>query len=297
MKQKIYNLSPVWFSLLTYLFITLILILIFDAGYLLTSTFIISRAIVVIFLVARLFNNSLIFKKYGEFADVIFIYVLLAFFYGETARFNTYFLRPIDDVLSKFDSLIFGFQPSLVFSEKFNSTLFSELMFFGYFAYYIIPFAAFYYVWKNFRLQFQSFSFIVITSFFIYYLVFIIVPAVGPQFYFPWPLNHIEAKGPFGYLIKLIHKYGEAPTAAFPSSHVGIISILLILIIKINRLLFIVILPFCILLFFSTVYIKAHYFVDVLAGLASSVLILRLSEVLFLNTKILTKNLTYVNRD
>ena len=63
---------------------------------------------------------------------------------------------------------------------------------------------------------------------------------------------------------------GETPTGAFPSSHVGISWIILIIASKTYKKLLIVIYPFALLICFSTVYIKAHYLVDVIAGFISA---------------------------
>ena len=66
------------------------------------------------------------------------------------------------------------------------------------------------------------------------------------------------------------HQSGERPTAAFPSSHVSICLTLLLLAWHSRcKPLFYTLIPFAVLLFFSTVYIKAHYAVDALAGLLS----------------------------
>ena len=66
------------------------------------------------------------------------------------------------------------------------------------------------------------------------------------------------------------HQAGERPVAAFPSSHVSI-TVVLLLIAWCNglRKVFWVMVPFAVLLFFSTVYIRAHYAIDALAGLVS----------------------------
>ena len=59
---------------------------------------------------------------------------------------------------------------------------------------------------------------------------------------------------------------GEKPTGAFPSSHVGMTLIYLWLLFRSERKAFWVVLPLACLLLTSTVYLKAHYLVDVLAG-------------------------------
>jgi membrane-associated phospholipid phosphatase len=66
---------------------------------------------------------------------------------------------------------------------------------------------------------------------------------------------------------------GETETGAFPSSHVGMSVIFLILSYKYLRKAFWIILLPVILLWFATVYIKAHYLIDVLGGFVSAPLI------------------------
>ena len=66
---------------------------------------------------------------------------------------------------------------------------------------------------------------------------------------------------------------GERPTAAFPSSHVGISTIVMILAYRANKRLFIILAPVYILLCCATVYIQAHYLIDVFAGWISAILI------------------------
>ncbi|RLJ09694.1 MAG: hypothetical protein DRP15_02800 [Candidatus Aenigmatarchaeota archaeon] len=60
--------------------------------------------------------------------------------------------------------------------------------------------------------------------------------------------------------------------AAFPSSHVAISLIALFLNRKYNKYLIPIYFPFTITLFISTVYLYAHYFVDVLGGVFIGIL-------------------------
>jgi membrane-associated phospholipid phosphatase len=283
--------------IIVYQIITILIASIFVPDLLITPGFLISRLLVFTYLIIRLKVKNDFFRKYGIQTDVLFFYILLAYFYGETAILNSFFFSRIDSTLSYWDQSIFGFQPSVIFSEKFNHPLFSELMYFGYFSYYFIPLSAFVIIWKKKRWYFDEFAFITISAYFVYFLIFIVLPAEGPQFYFPAPLNLIEAHGPFGFIQKLIQHYGEAPTAAFPSAHVGVSVIVLILLFKNHKTLFKILLPFCILLMFSTVYIKAHYFVDVLAGLISAILVLFINKYIYRKLYSLSTNLNYVDRN
>ena len=136
-------------------------------------------------------------------------------------------------------------------------------------------------------------------SFFLFYLIFDFLPVAGPQFYFKAVGTDQIAQGTFpdiGYYFDQIdfdvhnrdfilpipgwedgpmykalviaHDAGERPTAAFPSSHVGVAVVVMWLAWETrNKKLFFTLLPFSVLLFFATFYIQAHYAIDAIAGL------------------------------
>jgi len=67
--------------------------------------------------------------------------------------------------------------------------------------------------------------------------------------------------------MRLIQDLGERPAAAFPSSHVGTAVVVLCYSFYNAKKLFWYFLPVLILIFLSTVYIRAHYLIDSIAGL------------------------------
>jgi membrane-associated phospholipid phosphatase len=138
----------------------------------------------------------------------------------------------------------------------------------GYFSYYIISLGVPLYIYfKVSNKAGEKFGFIVICSFLIYYLFFIIFPSGGPQYYFiDWPQKLPDAYI-FGPVMRTIKEYGEGSTAAFPSAHVSICLILVIGSIFYARNLLKIILPVAVVLVLSTVYIRAHYVIDVIAGI------------------------------
>jgi len=122
---------------------------------------------------------------------------------------------------------------------------------------------------------------VVLCAFYLYYIIYIILPVSGPQFYFLGNLNNVPAGHYFSDLIHFIQFCGEKPTGAFPSSHVGISMVVLLLTYKKARRIFWRILPLFVVLVFSTVYIKAHYLVDVIGGLISAVIFYYFSNWLY----------------
>ncbi len=237
------------------------------------STLIFARiaAISTIFILIQL--NTTYKNKITSFLRYFYPLLFTAYFYGETGYYNNIFFADLDELFIKLDHLLFGFQPSLIFSQKYDSIWFSELMFFSYFSYYLIIVVFPLIVYFTNKEEFERTFFIIIFSFYAYYLIFVIFPVVGPQFYFAPEQAGIAHNGFWGKLIKFLQDSGETPTGAFPSSHVGISWIILFASVKSYKKLSLIILPLALLICFSTVYIKAHYAVDVFAGLISAVLL------------------------
>ena len=285
---KYYAIPKVWFSVLLYFAIIELVIIFTKPSLFLDWNFILTRVIFVFAFTFSVIIKRKISKNFFQLLQNILVFALMTFLYKETAMLNTLIFPKIDEFLSNLDQNIFKFQPSIEFSKHFNSLFFSELFYFGYFCYYLLPLVVLGILYKFLPQKIEEFGFILISSFLLYYFIFIIIPAEGPQFYFTFPDNHIEAQGIFGNAIKLIQKNGEAPTAAFPSSHVGISWIVIFWLYQNFRKSVKYFLPFVILLMFSTVYIKAHYFVDVVAGFLTApiVFFLTFKFYKFLNRKL-----------
>ena len=222
---------------------------------------------------------------------------LLSWWSPDTYELNRT-LPNLDHLFAGMEQRLFGCQPALLFAQRWSHPVVSELMDMGYTSYYplIVLVSLFYFLCRN--TEFLKAEFVILGSFFAYYLIFIVLPVTGPQFYylavgtdaiahgvFPpmgdYFATHQEAMAVPGYtdglfyqLVCDAHDAGERPTAAFPSSHVGVTTVLMLLAWKTrNRRLFLFMLPFFLLMCLSTVYIMAHYAIDVLAGLVTGVLI------------------------
>ena len=204
--------------------------------------------------------------------------ILSGYFYQETAFYNKLFFSNLDPLLEKLDFALFGFQPSLIFSERASSLLFSELMYFGYFSFYIliIIFVVVFYFFKND--EFIKTVFYFSASFYLFYLFFAFFPSAGPQFYYPSPENVLPKAFIFDKIMHFIQYIGEQPTGAFPSSHVGISIIYLMLVRKASVTIYWISIPIVFLLILATVYIKAHFVVDVIGGVLFAPIFLFLSK-------------------
>ncbi len=231
------------------------------------------------------------------FLRIVVQMAFLSWWYPDTYEMNRA-MTNLDHLFAGWEQSLFGCQPSLLFSQWIPWGWFSELMCLGYISYFPLMLIVYlYYFFQRYH-DFQLAAFTILGSFFAYYVVFVLLPVTGPQFYylavgtekiasgvFPqlgdWFLTHSErmaapgwSDGFFYHLLDLTHDAGERPTAAFPSSHVGITTVVMLLAIRTHsRRLIFTILPFFILMCLSTVYIYAHYAIDAIAGLVTGCLL------------------------
>lgn len=228
------------------------------------------------------------------FIRVITQFGLLSFWYGDTFEFNRHFTN-LDHIFASVEQALLGCQPAILFSERCGSLAMSEIFSLGYFSYYPLILTILIFCFFRKPGEFNRSSYVILASMFAYYLIYILLPVVGPMYYFEaigydnasggiFPAvndyfndhTYLEyiAKHPEGLFRSLVthcQQAGEHPTAAFPSSHVGISTIVIMLAYKARRALFFVMLPFYLILCGATVYIAAHYAIDVAAGLLSGV--------------------------
>lgn len=231
--------------------------------------------------------------RFSAFVRVAIQMSLLSYWYPDTFEFNRLFPN-LDHIFAHAEQLIFGGQPALWFAARFPDMWVSEAFNMGYFFYYpMILVVVVWYLLYRFDL-FEKISFVIVLCFFAYYIVYIFVPVAGPQFYFPAiGMDQVEQgifpaigdyfhhhqdllPGPgyehgfFYSLVESSQQVGERPTAAFPSSHVGMSTILMIMAWRGSKRLFACLFPFYVLLCGATVYIQAHYAIDAIVGFVSA---------------------------
>ncbi len=228
---------------------------------------------------------------------VVYLLIALMWWYPDTYELNRQFGN-LDHIVATWEQDLFSMQPALLFSQLYSSKVVSELMYFGYFSYYFFFILVPLWVYVRCYDQFERVTLIIFGSFFICYALFVLMPVTGPQYYYPavgtdliaggafpnvgdYFRDHSEAikspgwDGGFFYnLIQCVHAAGERPTAAFPSSHVGIATVVMLILLRLRMWRFSLILavPY-IFLCLSTVYIMAHYAVDAFAGLLAGIVL------------------------
>ena len=296
-KKPIKGLLTVEWVILAYLVLTLLFIFFTYTKIQNPETLLWGRVKVVALTAAMWAVYRMLPCRFTLLCRVVAQLALLSWWYPDTYELNK-ILPNLDHLFAGYEQQLFGCQPALLFPETITNPVFSELMHLGYASYFplIAVVTLFYFFWRY--AEFNRAVFVILASFFLYYVIFIFLPVTGPQYYyeavgldkiaqgiFPnlhdYFATHDEpmtmpgySDGFFYQCVASAHATGERPTAAFPSSHVGVTTILLFLAWRAkNRILFFGILPFYVLMCMATVYIRAHYAIDVIGGWVSAVII------------------------
>lgn len=182
-----------------------------------------------------------------------------------------------DAAFAAADQWLFGFQPSREFHKAFiSSPLVNELMFASYFLFYVILTATPWIAWlSGKREEGRSQLFISLAAMLAASTFYIFFRVMGPKYYFPdlraaW---YGSFKG--GFFVAFFQGLFSTTLlsgAAFPSTHVALTAISARSARRTDRRLLPAYLAASLLIMAATIYIYAHYFVDVLGGLAYAAL-------------------------
>lgn len=186
-----------------------------------------------------------------------------------------HFANPHDihNALIAIDGWLFGVQPC-VWAQKFVHPWLTEIFSFCYMLFFLwAPLVAATLYLQNRKTEFRNTLVSVILCFYFGYFLYIIFPAAPPRL----TLKHlftVQFNGTpiAGAALKMIDILPSDSRAAFPSLHAAVTLLTLLFAWKYTRKLFWAILPFCVGLFLSTIYLRHHYVVDLVAGFALGIL-------------------------
>lgn len=150
--------------------------------------------------------------------------LLIPILYGELEPLNRAIFggQYFDELILRWEEILFGGQPSQALAAAFPSLLLSETLHAAYLSYYLIIFGPPLYLYlRGRREEFRQAVFALMLVFFLHYLFFIYFPVQGPRYLFPAP-GGVVASGFFYQLAHRILEAGSSQGAAFPSSHVGV---------------------------------------------------------------------------
>lgn len=171
-----------------------------------------------------------------------------------------------DESLIRVDQLLFGIQPS-VWMGKFIWAPLTDFLTICYslFYFYPLPLAVILYLRKSRASDFRHYVTSIILCFYLGFLGYILVPAVGPRFTLQY---NQELKGSsFSEDLRSTLNHMESTKRdVFPSLHNAITLLVLLFAWRYEKRVFYPFLPIASALFLSTIYLRYHYGIDVISG-------------------------------
>jgi len=194
--------------------------------------------------------------------------LLIPFIFNELQ----YLVHPINPVdidaqLMTIDYALLGVHPT-VWCERFMVLWVTEYMQLAYVTFYFLPFILCAPLYRQGQfLAFRVSLCALLLSYYVSYLLYFLTPARGPRFYLAayhmLPLTGLWLTTPLQATLDALEGMQRD---AFPSGHTAIAIIVLTMAARYQRRLFYPLLGIAVSLMVSTVYLRYHYVIDVVAG-------------------------------
>jgi len=222
-------------------------------------------------LAAAVYRTKVGPAKKGFYVSVIAaVITVLSVFNSLGALIASIHATTCDARLIAVDHAIFGVHPT-VWMERLINPLLTGLLQFAYISYYFIPISLGVVLIARGRFgEFEEVLFGILLCFYLSYAGYLLVPAIGPRF----TLSHLQTAdlqvSPFIETIQdALNALEKNKTDAFPSGHTAVSLMSLYYAWKEReKKLFAGLIPMVTGLIISTVYLRYHYVIDVIAGIA-----------------------------
>lgn len=208
-------------------------------------------------------------------------FILVTFIYENLHDLSKYFMNmDIAGTLMNWDIAIFGVEPTL-WAQKIYSPLFTDIMAVSYALYFILPLGIMLILSnRDDRKELRTMTLTLTFTFLLGFLGYVFLPCSPPRYFITALFTDpVRLHGPWVYDVLQAQwdTLSVVPCGAFPSLHVGISTVALIFAWKYRRFspLFRVIwwlyIPLVTSLWFSTVYLRHHWVIDIFAGWAVAI--------------------------
>ncbi len=190
--------------------------------------------------------------------------------------------RDYDHELAAIDYAIFGAHPT-VWLERVTWPALTEIFQLSYTTYYFLPLILGAVLWRRREFdRFQFLLFVIVLGFYLSYLGYIAVPAIGPRFILAseqtFPLTGLLF---FDFIRSTLDRAEGITRDCFPSGHTELTLLVLYYSYSFHRRTFWLLLAPGSLLIISTVYLRYHYVIDVFAGALLTLLIIAMAKPLY----------------
>jgi len=203
-----------------------------------------------------------------HFSPILFVILI----YESLGNLIQYLQPDVDLWLIQIDFLIFGVHLTL-WMEQWIVPWFTDIMSLAYLSYYFIPIVLIVVLYlKDRMVEFERSIFVLAFGYYVSFVGYILFPAVGPRYAMDH-LYSVPLEGSFitDFVRDTLNALEHNKRDCMPSGHTQIVLIALYLAHRYKRVLFYIFLPIICGLILSTVYLRYHYVIDLLVGVALAI--------------------------
>ena len=203
------------------------------------------------------------------FSSILFVIVI----YESLGDLIQHLQPDVDPRLIQIDFLIFGAQPTL-WMQRWVVPWLTDILSLAYLSYYFLPvvFVLVLYL-KGRTAELDRSVFVLAFGYYVSFIGYILFPAVGPR-YAMTHLYSVPLEGSFitDFVRDTLNALEHNKRDCMPSGHTQIVLIILYLAHRYEKFLFTLFLPIVCALILSTVYLRYHYVIDLMVGMALAIL-------------------------
>jgi len=198
-----------------------------------------------------------------DFSPIAFIILI----YQSLGNMIQYLQPDIDPYLIRIDFLLFGVHPT-VWMERWITSWLTDTMSLAYLSYYFLPLILVLTLSLRGRTEeFRQTMFVLTFGYYLSFIGYILFPAIGPRFTLAH-LQTIPLEGSFftDLVRDLLNTIEHNKRDCMPSGHTQIALMVLFLARRHEKTIFTIFFPIVCGLVLSTVYLRYHYVIDLIAG-------------------------------
>lgn len=207
----------------------------------------------------------------GRFQDIVHTFspiLFIVLIYESLGDLTHHLHGDIDPKLIEIDEFLFGVQPTL-WMQRWIHPFLTDLLSLFYLSYYFLPALLVAVLYLKGSPGLRLSVFVLVLGYYLSFIGYIAFPAVGPR-YAMSGLYHVPLEGSFitDWVRDGLNAIEHNKRDCMPSGHTQLALMVLFLAYRYEKTLFRIFLPIVGGLILSTVYLRYHYVIDLLAGMA-----------------------------
>ena len=221
--------------------------------------------------VIKLSNDRMGPGKFRGLLHVVSPLLFIILIYESLGDLIHYLHPDIDQTLIQIDQFLFGVEPTL-WMQRWIVPWLTDILSLAYLSYYFLPLTLVLVLYIKNRPGLYPAIFVLTLGYYVSFIGYILFPAVGPR-YAMTSLYTVPLEGSFitDWVRDGLNAIEHNRRDCMPSGHTQIVLTVLYLAYRYERVLLYIFLPVVCGLVLSTVYLRYHYVVDLMAGAAIAV--------------------------